>query len=139
MVVWEYLEATPSTVVTTVTAMQLIKMTSTLLEALSGFLQRDTLTAITGDITSVLHRRIEPTLPEILRKLLLYEETSQKDALRRKHLKRVMFQPLNTTSSQQAEKMWTDRKQSTNDSSKLRRFRSSSKNFTSLLDVCHNL
>ena len=110
MVVWEYLEATPSTVVTTVTAMQLIKMTSTLLEALSGFLQRDTLTAITGDITSVLHRRIEPTLPEILRKLLLYEETSQKEALRRKHLKRVMFQPLNTTSSQQAEKMWTDRK-----------------------------
>ena len=110
MVVWEYLEATPSTVVTTVTAMQLIKMTSTLLEALSGFLQRDTLTAITGDITSGLHRRIEPTLPEILRKLLLYEETSQKEALRRKHLKRVLFQPLNTTSSQQAEKMWTDRK-----------------------------
>ena len=72
----------------------------------------NTLTAITGDITSGLHyiRRIEPTLPEILRKLLLYEETSQKEALRRKHLKRLMFTPLNTTSSQQAEKMWTDRK-----------------------------
>ena len=111
MVVWEYLNSTPRNVVTTLTAMQLVKMTAALLESMSRFLHRDTLTSITGDITSGLHRQIDPTLVEILCKLLLYEETEQKEALRRKFLKREMFQPLHTTSLQQAEKMWGDRKQ----------------------------
>jgi hypothetical protein len=64
--------------------MQLIKMTDALLDSLSRFLHRDTLTgkAITGDITSGLHRRIDPTLMEILRQLLLYEETEWKHAVR---------------------------------------------------------
>jgi hypothetical protein len=48
---------------------------------------------------------------EIVRKLLLYEETEWKHALRRQYLKRSMFQPLNTTSTQQAEKIWQNRKQ----------------------------
>jgi len=51
------------------------------------------------------------TLMEIIRKLLLYEETEWKHALRRQYLKRSMFQPLYTTSTQQAEKIWQNRKQ----------------------------
>ena len=88
---WEYIKCTPRNVVTTMTAMQLIKMTTALLDSLTRFLHRDTLRAITGDITSGLHRSIDPTLMEIVRKLLLYEETEWKHALRRQYLRRSMF------------------------------------------------
>ena len=108
---WEYIKCTPRNVVTTMTAMQLTKMTTALLDSLSRFLHRDTFKAITGDITSGMHRSVDPTLMEIIRKLLLYEETEWKHALRRQYLKRSMFQPLNTTSTQQAEKIWQNRKQ----------------------------
>jgi hypothetical protein len=111
LVSWEYIKATPRNVVTTMTAMQLTKLTTAFLDSISRFLHRDTLKAITGDITSGLHRRIDPTLMEILRKLLLYEETDWKHSLRRQYLKQTMFQPLNTNSTQQAEKIWTERKQ----------------------------
>ena len=110
IVSWEYLNCTPRNEATTVSAMQLVKMTNALLDSLSRFIQRDTLRAITGDITSGLHRQIDPTLLEILHKLLMYEETDWKHALRRQHLKRTLFQPLNTNSTQQAEKIWTERK-----------------------------
>ena len=43
LVAWEYLNRTPRNVVTTLTVMQLVKMTSALLESISRFLQRDTL------------------------------------------------------------------------------------------------
>ena len=110
IVSWEYLSCTPRNAVTTVSAIQLTKMTNALLDSLSRFLQRDTLRAITGDITSGLHRQIDPTLLEILHKLLMYEETEWKHALRRQHLKRTLFQPLDTNSTQQAENMWKERK-----------------------------
>jgi hypothetical protein len=61
IVLWEYLKATPRNVVTTMTAMQLTKLTTAFLDSISRFLHRDTLKAITGDITSGLHRRIDPT------------------------------------------------------------------------------
>ena len=70
---WEYIKCTTRNVVTTMTAMQLTKMTTALLDSLSRFLHRDTFKAITGDITSGMHRSVDPTLMEIIRKLLLYE------------------------------------------------------------------
>ena len=46
IVSWEYLSCTPRNAVTTVSAIQLTKMTNALLDSLSRFLQRDTLRAI---------------------------------------------------------------------------------------------
>jgi hypothetical protein len=83
MVQHEYIRCTPSNSVTAVTTMQLVTLTEAFLKGITGFLQPATLQTITGSVTSGLYRKIDPTLMEIIRLLLM--DTDNRVSLRRKH------------------------------------------------------
>ena len=107
----EYIRCTPANSVLTVTAMQLVSLTTVFLKAISGFLQPATLQAITGSVTSGLRRRLDPTLMEIVRLLMMYEDTEERESLRRKYIKEQLGRPISTHSVHQALQEWIERKQ----------------------------
>jgi hypothetical protein len=111
MVQHEYSRCTPNNSVMTITTMQLVTLTANFLRAISSFLQPATLQAITGSVTSGLYRRIEPTLMEIIRLLMMYEDTEERVSLRRKYIKEELRKPIRTQSVHQALQKWIDRKQ----------------------------
>jgi hypothetical protein len=111
MVQHEYSRCTPINSVLTVTTMQLVTLTAAFLKAIAGFLQPATLQAITGSVTSGLYRRIDPTLMEIVRLLMMYEDTEERESLRRKYIKEQFIRPISTQSVHQALQEWIERKQ----------------------------
>jgi hypothetical protein len=80
--------------VTTITTMQLVRLTAAFLKAVSSFLHPATLQAITGSVTSGLYRQVDPTLMEIARILFMYEDSNERLSLRRAYIKNELRKQL---------------------------------------------
>ena len=107
--IWQCAACTLRTSVTTLTIMQLIKLTEIFYKSTAVLLSRDMQSALKSISGNSVNRVSQITLPEYLRVLFLYEDSDQKHSLRREHLQRQLTAPLSTNSLQVAEEQWLNR------------------------------
>ena len=107
--IWQCAACTLRTSVTSLTIMQLIKLTEIFYKSTAVLLSRDMQSALKSISGNSVNRVSQITLPEYLRVLFLYEDSDQKHSLRREHLQRQLTAPLSTNSLQVAEEQWLNR------------------------------